>query len=205
MLADKSVKEFMAQTASSAPAPGGGSIAALSGALACALVSMVASLTVNNQKYKGVSRQMEELIDTSSGLIDFFIRQMDADAQAFDKVIEAYKMPKSTQQEKSVRSEIIQQRLKTAAEVPMAVAVKALEAMDMIGAAIEKGNSQAVTDGAVSAMMARTAVLSALYNVEINLASIKDNGYREEMKGRLGELREKAAAREKEMLDKVKI
>ncbi len=205
MLADKSVKEFIAQTASSAPAPGGGSIAALSGALACALVSMVASLTVNNQKYKGVSRQMEELIDTSSGLIDFFIRQMDADAQAFDKVIEAYKMPKSTQQEKSVRSEIIRQRLKTAAEVPMAVAVKALEAMDMIGAAIEKGNSQAVTDGAVSAMMARTAVLSALYNVEINLASIKDNGYREEMKGRLGELREKAAAREKEMLDKVKI
>jgi formiminotetrahydrofolate cyclodeaminase len=85
----------------------------------------------------------------------------------------------------------------------MGVAERALEAMDMIETAVEKGNKHAVTDGAVAAMMARNAVLAALYNVEINLASIKDEGYREKMRDRIKELRNMAAAREKQILDKV--
>jgi len=205
VLADKSIKEFLARTASDDPAPGGGSIAALCGAVACALVSMVASLTVNNQKYVEVRGQMKGLIDKSPGLINFFMEQMEADAHVFNGVIEAYRMPKSSPQEKAVRSEAIQQGLKEAAEIPMAVADKALAAMDMIETAVEKGNSQAVTDGAVAAMMARTAILSALYNVEINLKSIKDNEYRERMQVQIRELRERAAARESQILEKVEI
>ncbi len=203
MLADMSIKEFLDKTASSDPAPGGGSIAALCGAAACALTSMVAALTVNNKEYVGVSEEMEKLIQAGSGLMTFFMEQMDADAEAFNGVMDAYRMPKTSERERAARSAAIQQGLKRAAEVPMGVAEKALEAMDMIETAVEKGNRHAVTDGAVAAMMARNAVLAALYNVEINLASIKDEGYCEKMRDRIGELRDKAAAREKQMLDKV--
>lgn len=205
MLADMSIKEFLDKTSSSDPAPGGGSIAALCGAAACALASMVASLTVSNKEYAGVSDEMKRLIESGSGLMAFFMRQMDADAGAFNDVIAAYRMPKTSERERTARSAAIQQGMRKAAEVPMGVAEKALEAMDMIETAVEKGNRQAVTDGAIAAMMARTAVLAALYNVEINLASIKDEGYRGEMISRIRELRNMAAAREKQILDRVEI
>ena len=93
MLADMSIKEFLDKTASSDPAPGGGSIAALCGAAACALSSMVAALTVNNKEYVGVSEEMEKLIQAGSRLMTFFMEQMDADANAFNNVIAAYRMP----------------------------------------------------------------------------------------------------------------
>jgi formiminotetrahydrofolate cyclodeaminase len=166
---------------------------------------MVAALTVNNKEYAGLSEEMEKLIQAGSGLMTFFMEQMDADANAFNDVIAAYRMPKTGEQERAARSAAIQQGLKKAAEVPMGVAERALEAMDMIETAVEKGNKQAVTDGAIAAMMARNAVLAALYNVEINLASIKDEEYCEKMRDRIRELRDMAAAREKQILDKVKL
>lgn len=205
MLADSSIKKFLRDTASDSPAPGGGSVAALCGALACALASMVASLTVDSQKYSEVSGEMKAIIDAGSQGIDFFTGQMDDDANAFNGVIEAYRMPKSDEQERTARSKAIQQGLKEAAAVPMAVAEKAYEVMDMIETSVEKGNRQAVTDGAVAAMMARNAVLAALYNVEINLTSIKDSEYTEEMNSRVGKLREKAVEAEKRILGKVQI
>jgi formiminotetrahydrofolate cyclodeaminase len=119
--------------------------------------------------------------------------------------MKAYKMPKSTEEEKAARSRAIQDSLKKAADVPMKVAEKALEAMEFARLAVEKGNKNAVTDGAVAAMMARTAVLSALYNVEINLASIKDEAYKKGMYHRIRELREKAETKEKQILEAVVI
>jgi formiminotetrahydrofolate cyclodeaminase len=205
MLADMTIKEFLKKTASSDPAPGGGSVAALCGAVACALASMVASLTVDNKEYSEVSGEMEKLLEVCSRLMDSFVQYMDADAEAFNGVMDAYRMPKTSEQERVARSEAIQQGLKKAAEVPMEVAEKALEVMDMIETAVEKGNRHAVTDGAVAAMMARTAVLAALYNTEINLASIKDEGFRKGMQDRVLELRERAVSREKDILGKVRI
>jgi len=205
VLADMSIKEFLARTASNEPTPGGGSVAALCGAIACALSSMVAALTIGNNKYAEVREEMKGLIASAEGFIDFFTGQMDADAHAFESVMEAYRMPKGSDEEKRFRSDAIQQGLKGAAEVPISVAQKALDAMDMIEKAVEKGNSQAVTDGAVAAMMARTAVLSALYNVEINLAFIRDDAYRQKMQSRVRELKEKTVAREKHILEKVRI
>ena len=199
------ITDFLAKTASSEPTPGGGSVAALCGAVACALTSMVAALTVNNEKYAGVSGEMKQLMDTAKGFIVFFTEQMDADAHAFKSVMEAYRMPKGSDEEKKLRSAAIQICLKGAAEVPLLVAQKALEAMDIAEKAVEKGNSQAVTDGAVAAMMARTAILSALYNVEINLASIRDADYREKIQSHIWELRDRAAARERQILEKVRI
>lgn len=205
MLADLSIKDFLEKTASSAPAPGGGSVAALCGAIACALTSMVAALTVGNEVYAEAKGEMRGIIDSAEGFINFFTGQMDADAHAFESVMEAYRMPKLSDEEKKLRSTTIQQQLKGAAEVPMEVAQKALEAMDMIETVVVNGNRNAVTDGAVAAMTARTAVLAALYNTQINLASIKDERFREEMQGRVLELKEKVVAREKQILDKVKL
>jgi formiminotetrahydrofolate cyclodeaminase len=203
MLADMTIKEFLEKTASSDPAPGGGSVAALCGALACALNSMVASLTVNNKEYAEVCGEMKQMMEAGSGLMEFFVAQMDADAEAFNGVMDAYRMPKTSERERAARSEAIQQGLRKAAEVPMGVAEKALEVMDMIETAVGKGNRHAVTDGAIAAMLARTAVLAALYNTEINLASIKDEMFREEMRSRVLELKGKAITREKHILGKV--
>lgn len=205
MLADMSVNEFLSKVASSEPTPGGGSIAALCGAVACSLSTMVAALTVGNKKYAGVREEMKELIFSMEGLVDFFIVQMDDDAQAFESVMEAYRMPKNSDEEKKLRSATIQQRLKGATEVPLDVAQKALKAMDMIEKAVEKGNSQAVTDGAVAVMMARTAVLSALYNVKINLAYLKDDEYIQNMQHMVRSISDIAADREKQILEKVKL
>jgi len=205
MLADMTIKEFLKKTASSDPAPGGGSVAALCGAVACALASMVASLTVNNKEYTKVSGEMEKLLEACPEFMDSFVQYMDADADAFNEVIKAYHMPKADDEERAARSAAIQQCLKEAANVPLRVAQEALEAMDMIETAVVKGNKQAVTDGAVAAMMARTAILAALYNTEINLASIKDEGFRKGMQDRVLELREKAVSREKDILGKVRI
>jgi formiminotetrahydrofolate cyclodeaminase len=148
---------------------------------------------------------MEGLLAASRKYIDFFSEQIDRDAEAFDRVMKAYKMPKSTEEEKAARSRAIQDSLKKAADVPMKVAEKALEAMEFARLAVEKGNKNAVTDGAVAAMMARTAVLAALYNVEINLASIKDEAYKKGMYHRIRELREKAETKEKQILEAVVI
>lgn len=205
MFKDNSIEEFLAKTASKDPVPGGGSVAAFCGATACALASMVASLTVDNPKYREASMEMKDLVNTSSEHIGFFTEQMDADAHAFNRVIEAYRMPKSNEEQKDDRVRAIQQSLKQAAEVPMAVAEKAFGTMKMIETVVKKGNRQAVTDGAIAAMMARTAVLAALYNVEINLKSIKDDGYRERMESRVEELRGKTAEAEELILSMVKM
>ena len=205
MFKDNSIEEFLAKTASKDPVPGGGSVAALCGAAACALAAMVASLTVDNPKYREAGMEMKDLVNTGSEYIEFFTGQMDADANAFNSVLEAYRMPKSNEEQRADRARAIQQSLKQAAEVPMAVAEKAFGTMKMIETVVKKGNRQAVTDGAIAAMMARTAVLAALYNVEINLKSIKDDGYRERMEIRVEELRGKTAEAEGLILSMVKM
>lgn len=205
MLANMSIKEFLEKTASKDPTPGGGSIAALCGAIACALSSMVAALTVNNEKYADAKGEMEGIISSAREYIDFFIKKMDADASAFEGVMKAYRLPKGNDEEKDARSEAIQESLKGAAEEPLYVAEKALLAMDMIEKAVERGNAQAVTDGAVAVMLARTAVLSALYNTEINLSSIRDDVYKQKMGATVQRLRDEALIRERHILSKVKL
>ncbi len=205
MLADMSVKEFLTKVSSKAPTPGGGSIAALCGALACALSSMVANLTIDNKKYTAVKDDMEGIIEDAKGHIVFFTEQMDADAHAFEGVMQAYRMPKKDDKEKKSRNMAIQQGLKEAAEVPLHVAQRAFDTMDMLERVVERGNVQAVTDGAVGVMLARTAVLAALYNTEINLASIKDDDYRERLQDRVRMLRDETHTKEKHILEKVKL
>ena len=177
MLAKLSIKDFLAKTAGSDPVPGGGSVAALNAAIASALTEMVANLTIGKKKYEDKEDLMRRIASSASNYMASFVRDINADAEAYNKVFEAFKLPKDTDEEKAERTKEIQTATKIAAEIPMEVARKALDMMDIIAMAADNGNQNAITDACVSMMTARTAVLSALLNVKINLSSIKDIEY----------------------------
>ena len=171
--------EFTAKTASSSPSPGGGSIAALTGAVAASLSSMVAALTVDKKGYEQHFDEMRDIQNRCEQLREKLLGDIDRDCTSFDGYIAALKLPKDTDEQKSARTAAMQQALKDAAEVPLSIAQTSLLVMPIAKAAVINGNKNAVTDGVISAMMCRTAVLSALCNVKINLNMIKDAEYTE--------------------------
>ena len=203
MLAKLSVKDFLAKTAGSDPVPGGGSVAALNAALASALTEMVANLTIGKKKYEDKEDLMRRIASSASNYMASFVRDINADAEAYNKVFEAFKLPKDTDEEKAERTKEIQTATKIAAEIPMEVARKALDMMDIIAMVAHNGNQNAITDACVSMMTARTAVLAALLNVKINLSSIKDIEYVALMTQEANYMEQEAIAKEKELLDKV--
>ncbi|MCT4564221.1 MAG: cyclodeaminase/cyclohydrolase family protein [Maledivibacter sp.] len=205
MLGDKTIKVFLEETASKSPVPGGGSIAALSAGMATALTEMVANLTIGKKGYEDVQRDMEGLISILPSIRTGFIEDIDKDAEAFNGVMDAFKMPKDTDEEKAERKSTIQEGMKNAALIPLEVAKKAFSIMEQITIVVEKGNKNAVTDGAVAAMMARTAVLSALFNVKINLGSIKDQEFVKRVSDQVHELETNIDSLEKEILAKVEL
>lgn len=205
MLADKTLKKFLEETASNSPVPGGGSVAALSAGLAAALTEMVANLTIGKKGYEGLEEEMEGIVKEVSGYRQRFIEDIDRDSDSFNGVMEAFKLPKGTEEEKEIRKNSIETAMKNAAFVPLEVAKRALNIMSFAEKVIEKGNKNAVTDGAVAAMMARTAVLSALYNVKINLGSIKDAEFVERVGKEVERIEEKAWKVEKDLLEKVRL
>jgi len=205
VLVNKTVVDFLASTASNEPVPGGGSIAALAGGLAASLAEMVANLTIGKKKYVEVNDEMVAIGEKMATARNEFVEFVDKDASSFDDVMKAFKLPKETDEEKKERTIAIQAGMKYAASVPLSVAKAANALFDITEAVVVKGNTNAVTDGAVATMMARTAVLSALYNVKINLASIKDEEFVAQMTKEVNELEANAIAREKEILAKVVI
>ena len=205
MLADLTVKDFLAQTASDAPVPGGGSVSALCGATACALIEMVAGLTVGKKGYEEQTEAMTALMSEMSAKREELLRAIDEDAQSFNQVMACFKMPKSTDEEKKARSGAIQEATKQAALVPLSVAEKTFAILDLAGQVIQHGNQNALSDGAVAAMLCRTAVLGALYNVKINLGSIKDEAFRIEVGEKVDRLEREVCKKEQEILSYVKL
>lgn len=200
MLKDLHLQAFLDKTESSDPVPGGGSIAALSSAIAAALSAMVANLTVGKKNYEEVSDEMKAIGEKMSFLKGEFVELIDKDANSFDDVMKAYKLPKETDEEKAERSAKIQEGMKYAASVPLEVAEKTSGLFDSIEVLVKKGNQNAQTDALVAAMMARTAILSALYNVKINLGSIKDEAFVAETSKKVKELEQNAMEREKQIM-----
>ena len=193
---EMTVRELAALTASDAPAPGGGAIAALSGAFGAALAAMVGSLTVGKKGYEGVQAQMADLTAQSRNLAQRLLAAMDEDANSFNGYMAALAMPKGTEEEKTVRRAAMQEALKSASLVPLNTAKTTAEIFPLAEAAVKSGNKNAVTDGLVAAMMARTAVLSALLNVKINLGSIKDETFVLELRQECEALQTEALAAE---------
>lgn len=199
-LKDLTIEEFAKVTASDAPAPGGGSVAAAAGSLAAALAEMVANLTIGKEKYAEAENEMRELTEKGQAIREKLIADIQRDSSSFNLYMAALRMPKDTEEEKAARREAMQRGLKEAAVVPLSVAETAAEIFPLAEAAVARGNANAVTDGLVSAMMARTAVLSALLNVKINLNSIKDEAFRADMEKQVKGLEKTASEYEAKIL-----
>lgn len=200
---DMNVRELIELTASNAPAPGGGAIAALSGAFGAALAAMVGSLTLGKKGYEDAQKEMAEMTDKGKNLAKKLLAAMDEDANSFNGYMAALGMPKGTEEEKTIRRAAMQDALKSASLVPLNTAKTAAEVFPLAEAAVKSGNRNAVTDGLVAAMMARAAVLGALLNVKINLGSIKDEAFVQELQAACGALQEEAIAAEQRILDLV--
>jgi len=187
-LASMSVKDFLSELASSSPAPGGGSVAALSGALGAALSSMVCNLTIGKEKYLDVQDEIKKVLRKSETLRKKLTTLIDKDTQAFNDVMKAFKMPKETEEQKNNRSKAIQDGYKVAASVPLETARICEEILDVAMVVAEKGNTSSITDAAMSAIMAKAGVEGAILNVKINLGSIKDEKFVEKMRKELDEI-----------------
>lgn len=205
MLTDLTLTEFLEKTASNSPVPGGGSIAALSAAIAASLSEMVAHLTIGKKSYEALEEEMQEIAKEAFQYRERLIRCIDKDSNAYNDVMAAFKLPKSTEQERNNREGAIQEALIHAALVPLDVARDALKVIELAGKAVKQGNKNAVTDAAVAVMMARTAALSALYNVKINLASIKDTNFVEEIREEIKHMESEIVNREREILSDISI
>ncbi|MDY3766664.1 MAG: cyclodeaminase/cyclohydrolase family protein [Lachnospiraceae bacterium] len=202
---EMTIEAFAQQTASSEPVPGGGSISALAGALAAALTEMVAGLTIGKKKYADVQSEMEEAIPVMQAMRGQLLDDIKRDSESFDLYMQALSLPKDTEDQRQARSEAMQAGLRAAVAVPLSVARNAVKILPYAEVMITKGNKTAVTDGLVAAMMARTAVLGALYNVKINLQSIKDEAFIRKISGEVEELEEKALAMEREIMEKARL
>lgn len=204
MLANLSIKEFLAETAAHTPVPGGGSISALNGAMAAALTEMVAVLTVGKKNYEAYEGQMKAIAIEAAIIRKRFTSFIDEDSEAYRRVFSAFKLPKETAEEKARRSEAIQEATKQAALVPLKMAEELNAVMEAITYVAHKGNRNAVTDACVAMMAARTCVLGALLNVRINLSSVKDEAFVERLKTKADQLETETVAMETELLDWIK-
>lgn len=166
--------EFVDALAAGQPTPGGGGAAALTGSQAAALVSMVINFTVGKKKYAEVEAEMQGYLARTETLRGELLAAVDADADAFDAVAATYALPKETDSEKAARTAAMQEALKHAAAVPLAVAEKCLEIMRLAGPVGAKGNTNVVSDAATALYLAYAALKSAIVNVNINLKFIKD-------------------------------
>ena len=174
MFKELTINQFMDNLASDSPVPGGGSAAALAGAGAAGLIAMVAALTMGKTGYEEHWDEMSKVKEEMDKAKDFFLNAMDEDAGSYAKVMDCFKMPKNTDEEKACRLQAIQDTLYGAAIVPLQIAEKAAELFRFAEIVIDKGNKNAASDGAVAALMACTSVRGALYNVKINASSLKD-------------------------------
>ena len=205
MLKDLTINEFLEQTASAEPLPGGGCTAALNAALAASLTEMVANLTIGRKQFHAVEEDMQKIAQTAADLREKLANDIENDAQAYHEVLAAFKLPKTTEEDKKQRSNAIQQAFKTAATVPLGVARDAAQIMDLSARAIKDGNPNAVSDGAVAVLAARTAAIAAAYNVKINLSAIKDPEFVAELTQEIEELQHQVIEKEKEILAQVNI
>ena len=192
---DTSAREFLDQLASNAPTPGGGSAAALAGALGAGLVSMVCQFTVGREKYAEVEADMQRVLSRSEELRAELQEAVDADIQAYGSYGRASAMSRDTDDEKAARAAALQGALRESTEVPLGVAERCAELLGLAVEAAEKGNVYLISDAAVGAEMAAAARASAELNVRLNAGGLEDRDYARACEERLAEVESRAPGR----------
>ena len=199
-LVDMTCTGFANETASESPAPGGGSISAYMGALAAALGTMVANLSSHKPGWDERWEEFSKWAEQGQALKDELLHLVDEDTNAFNKIMNAFGLPKKTDEEKAARTAAIQEATKYAIEVPFHTMKKSFETFGIVKAMVETGNPNSVTDAAVGALCARSAVMGAWLNVRINAASLKDRDFVDKVLAEAKQLAEKAMQTEAEVL-----
>ncbi|MFW6148668.1 MAG: cyclodeaminase/cyclohydrolase family protein [Atribacterota bacterium] len=181
MIKDQKIKKFMDTLASKSATPGGGSVAALTGAMGSALVSMVGNLTLGKEKYQEVEDDIKNILKKSEKLRNELENLAERDVEVFNQFMATLKLPKETKEQKKERKEKMQIALFEAANVPLEVARKCQELLDICQEIAEKGNKNVISDAGVGAILAQAAFDSAILNVKVNLPMIRDERIKEEL------------------------
>ena len=191
-LASMSVKDLADEVSRATPAPGGGSIAALAGSLAAALAAMVANLSHGKKSLAAVRDRMEEVAVRCQKLKDDLLRSIDADTDAFNDVIAALRLPRKTEEEQARRAAAVEAGYKIATQVPLRTAELCLEALRDVKIAVADGLESSVTDAGVGGALAHAALVGAIYNVKVNLGSIADRAWVDDIRSQLSALSQEA-------------
>ena len=180
MLTSKILSEFIDDVSSNSPAPGGGSVSALCGALGSALTAMVCRLTIGKKNYEEVQDEMLATLGQADELRAKLTGLIDRDTEAFNLVMKAFTLPKTTDDEKRIRSEAIQTATKQATLVPLEVMKLCEQAMGIAATVAERGNVNSITDAGVAGLILKAGCEGAALNVQINLATLKDKTFVDE-------------------------
>jgi glutamate formiminotransferase/formiminotetrahydrofolate cyclodeaminase len=191
---------FANETASESPAPGGGSISAYMGALGASLATMVANLSSHKPGWDERWEEFSNWAVKGQAIKDELLELVDEDTNAFNKIMDAFGLPKKTDEEKAARSAAIQEATKYATQVPFRTMKVAFKAFEVVRAMAETGNPNSVTDAGVGALCARSAVMGAHLNVKINASSLKDEAFKAEILKEAAEIEAAALVQEAEIL-----
>ena len=199
-LVNLSLQEFANETASESPAPGGGSIAAYMGSLGISLATMVANLSAHKKGWDMRWEEFSAWAEKGQKIKDELLYLVDEDTNAFNKIMEAFSLPKSSEQEVKTRSEAIQNATKFATEVPLKTMILAYSSFPIIKAMAEIGNPNSISDAGVGALCARSAVIGAYMNVRINAAELKDEAFKKEILAKAEKIKNDAIKEEEAIL-----
>jgi len=199
-LIDLSLKAFMNETASDSPAPGGGSVAAYMGALGVSLGTMVANLSVHKKGWEDRWKEFSDWAVTGKEIQNKLLNLVDEDTQAFNRIMEAFSLPKKSDEEKKSRESAVQEATKNAALVPLKVMEIAFSAFGLIKAMVEQGNPNSISDAGVGALALRACIKGAFLNVKINASGLKDKNFVKSVIEKGAEIESKTEAAEMEIL-----
>lgn len=201
---DVTLSQFLDAVAAGTATPGGGSVSALAGTLAASLVEMVVNLTVGRKGFEAQEAEMKKMGEEARSYRDALGSTIAQDINAYQAVMKAYLLPKTTEAEKSKRKEEIQKALRRAADPPLFTAATSLKVLKLCQKAAEKGNPNAVTDAAVGALLAEAALRGGVFNVLVNLAALEEEDTVKKMRQELSRLEAEGIKTREKILTQVK-
>ncbi len=188
MFAEERIADFLQELGSDAPVPGGGGAAALAGAEAAGLVTMVARLTAGKEAFASIESRVQQIIAQGDQKRQILLEAIDQDAAAFQALMNSYRLPRTLDEEKATRTKAIQAGLRAAIDSPMAIARECAALVELAAELAETANPHAITDAGTAAHLAEAALLGAILQARINLKSVKDLNYAENTRAEISRL-----------------
>ncbi|MCP4248530.1 MAG: cyclodeaminase/cyclohydrolase family protein, partial [bacterium] len=198
------VEGFVHETASESKAPGGGSVSSAIGAFGAALSTMVANLSSHKRGWDDRWEEFSDWAEKGKACHDELLRLIDEDTDAFNQIVASWRLPDTTEQEKAAKKQAIQDATKGAIRVPFRVMEVAFESLEVAEAMAKIGLQASVSDAGVAALAARSAVMGAFLNVQINAGEVEDKAWIEDILARAQEIQDKTCTKEQKILDMVR-